>query len=156
MSLKRAGAQAASAPPEDRLKSCEEFVRRAQKHFSQAELDLQTDVKNRDQMQAEFEEGQRTLVSLEAEVQNPQPPVPSVRDMEAETRQWREQMAQVEGTSTTQERPRVRQRVSASASGGFIPEMPELVPGALYTWSRIDRRSSKRRWSKGILDECWS
>ena len=58
MSLTRAGAQAASAPPEDRLKSCEEFVRRAQKRLSQAELDVQTAVKNRDQMQAEFEEGQ--------------------------------------------------------------------------------------------------
>ena len=44
------------------------------------------------------------------------------------------QMAELEGTSTTQERPRVRQRVSGSGEGGFIPLMPSLIQAELYQW----------------------
>ena len=41
---------------------------------------------------------------------------------------------ELEGTSVAQERPRVRQRVSGTAGVGFIPPMPTLVPGELFTW----------------------
>ena len=30
--------------------------------------------------------------------------------------------------------PRVRQRVSGSGGGGFIPLMPSLIPAELYQW----------------------
>ena len=38
--------------------------------------------------------------------------------MEAEIKRLREQVAELEGTSTTQERPRVRHRVSGAAGAG--------------------------------------
>ena len=64
----------------------------------------------------------------------PPPVVPPASDMEAEIKRLREQVAELEGTSTTQERPRVRRRVSGSGGGGFIPLMPSLIPAELYQW----------------------
>ena len=64
-----------------------------------------------------------------------QPPfVPPMSDMEAEIKRLREQVAELEGTSATQERPRVRQRIAGAAGGGFIPVMPGLIPAELYQW----------------------
>ena len=54
--------------------------------------------------------------------------------MEAEIKRLREQVAELEGTSATQERPRVRQRISGVAGGGFIPVMPALVLAELCQW----------------------
>ena len=54
--------------------------------------------------------------------------------MEAEIRRLREHVGELGGTSVAQERPRVRQRVSASSGVGFIPSMTTLVPGELFTW----------------------
>ena len=62
------------------------------------------------------------------------PPSVPVTDMEAEIKRLREQVAELEGTSATQERLRVRQRISGVAGGGFIPKMPGLIPAELYQW----------------------
>ena len=85
-------------------------------------------VEHRDRMKVEFEEGQRRLANLQAEAQNPPAPVPLVVEMEAEIRRLREHVAELEGTSVSQERPRVRQRVSSITGVGFLPPMPTLVP----------------------------
>ena len=53
--------------------------------------------------------------------------------MEAEIKRLREQVAELEGTAT-QERPRVRQRISGVAGGGFIPMMPGLIPTEFCQW----------------------
>ena len=63
----------------------------------------------------------------------PPPSVP-MSDMEAEIKPLREQVAKLEGTSATQERPRVRQRIAGVAGGGFIPVMPGLIPAELCQW----------------------
>ena len=133
-SLKRARSQAATVPVQDRLKSGEEFVLRAQKRLSQAEVAVTGAVEHRDRMKEEFEEGQRRLANLQAEAQNPPAPIPPVGEMEAEIRRLREHVAELEGTSVAQERPRVRQRVSSTSQVGFLPPMPTLVPGELFTW----------------------
>ena len=133
-SLKRARSQAATVPVLERIKSCEEFVRRAQKRLSQAEVAVTEAVERRERMKVEFEEGQRRLANLQAEAQNPPAPVPPVMEMEAEILRLREHVAELEGTGVAQERPRVRQRVSTSSGVGFIPSMPTLVPGELFTW----------------------
>ena len=64
----------------------------------------------------------------------PPPSVPPISDMEAEIKRLGEQVAELEGTSATQERPRVRQRISGAAGGGFIPVMPGLIPAELSQW----------------------
>ena len=131
-SLKRARSQAATVPVQDRLKSCEEFVLRAQKRVSQAEVAVTGAVEHRDRMKEEFEEGHRRLANLQAEAQNTTPlaPIPPVGEMEA-----------VAGTCGRVGRdqcctrgPRVRQRVSSISQVGFLPPMPTLVPGELFTW----------------------
>ena len=70
---------------QDRTKSCEEFVHRAQKRLSQAEVAVTGAVEQRDRMKVEFEEGRR-LANLQAEAQNPLAPVHPVGEMEAEIR----------------------------------------------------------------------
>ena len=54
-SLKRARSQAATVPVLERIKSCEEFVRRAQKRLSQAEVAVTEAVERRERMKVEFE-----------------------------------------------------------------------------------------------------
>ena len=49
-------------------------------------------------------------------------------DRDAELRRLKEQVAQLEGSATPVERPRVRQRLD------HIPHMPGLIPGELAQW----------------------
>ena len=74
--------------------------------------------------------------------------------MEAEIKRLREQVAELEGTTATQERPRVRQRISGAAGGGFIPVMPGLIPAELYQW--IEGQIFRRHSSMGTRHECSS
>ena len=52
-----------------RIKSCAEFVHRAQKRVSQAEVAVTGAVKHRDGMKVEFEKGQCRLANLQVEAQ---------------------------------------------------------------------------------------
>ena len=71
-----------------------------------------------------------------------QPPasVLPMSDMEAEIKRLREQVAELEGNSATQERPRVRQRISGVTGGGF-PSDARFDPGGALS---VDRRSAVR------------
>ena len=55
---------------QDRVKSCEEFAPRVQKHLSQAEVVVTGAMEHRDRMKVEFEEGQRRFADLQTEAQN--------------------------------------------------------------------------------------
>ena len=126
-----------------RIKSCEEFVHRAQKRLSQAEVAV-TGAVDRDRMKVEFEEGQRRLANLQAEAQNPPAPVPPVVEMEAEIRRLREHVPSWKG-------PVLHKSVLVSASvcprfqgfGLFRPCRLLCQESSSLGW-RIDRQISKR------------
>ena len=140
---------------QDRIKACEEYVRRAQKRLTQAEVAVTGAVEHRDRMQVEFEEGKRRLADLQVEAQNPPAPVPPVEEMEAEIRRLREQVTELEGTSVVQERPRVRERVSATTGNGFIPLILCQQNSSLVGGSAVDVKDDGRsRTFEGHHHKC--
>ena len=114
------------------VKECEAFIGRSQNRLANLEKER---VEEQDMLDAATARLQRLkeLASAGVPIQPP-PFVPPASDQEAEIKRLREQVAELEGTSTTQERPRVRQGVSGSGGGGFIPLMPSLISAELYQW----------------------
>ena len=133
--LEKAREFAKGVPLEKQIKDGEQFLIRAKGHLVELE-------KERSTVEASIADAERRLEKLRAQAdllppQAPMQPPPSVlpmSDMEAEIKRLREQVAELEGTSATQERPRVRQRISGVAGGGFIPVMPGLIPAELCQW----------------------
>ena len=128
--LKSAQRASEDKPVDVQVKECEAFIGRSQNRLANLEKER---AKEQDMLDAATARLQRLRELASAGVpMQPPPVVPPASDMEAEIKRLREQVAELEGTSTTQERPRVRQRVSGSGGGGFIPLMPSLIPAELY------------------------
>ena len=95
------------------VKECEAFIGRSQNRVANLE---QARAKKQEMLDAATALLTRLRELASAGVPRQPPPfVPPVSDMEAEIKRLREHVAELEGTTATQERPRVRQRISGAA-----------------------------------------
>ena len=116
------------------MKECEASIGRSQNRLANLEKER---AKEQDLLDAATARLARLREMASAGVPTQPPPfVPPASGAEAEIKRLREQVAELEGTSTTQE-PRVRQRVSGAAGGGFTPLMPSLIPADFYQFGEL-------------------
>ena len=153
--LKKARGLATLPSLEEQVQSTEQFLTRAKKRLEVAEKEVVACTEKRDSLRTGMVSAEERLARLKDEVgrggqdghpvPNPQFHIPpeviaeldKLRSMvansmqvdhDSEIRRLREQVAQLQGTSTPIERPRVRQRVDP------VPYMPGLVPAELAQW----------------------
>ncbi len=148
--LKSAQRASEDKPVDVQVKGFEAFIGRSQNRLANLEKEC---AKEQDMLDAAAARLARLRELASTGVPTQPPPfVPPASDLEAEIKRLREHVAELEGTSTTQERPRVRPRVSGAAGGGFHPINAKFDPCRALP---LDRRSSDRssggarRWEFG-------